>query len=76
MNSVYILQHVHIPHDDCEDVKFIGVYSTQKMAQQAIERLKAQPGFKETPQGFYIEEYDVDVDHWCEGFITHMHPHD
>lgn len=73
MNSVYVLQHVHELHDDHEDVKFIGAYSTQEMAQQAIERLKDQPGFKETPHGFYIDEYDIDVDHWTEGYITVDH---
>jgi hypothetical protein len=46
-----------------------------------VSRLQTQPGFSEFPliidfeadnheQGFHVEEYTLDKDHWTEGFIT------
>jgi len=60
--DVYILHHVHEIDTDNEDVKLIGVYSTENEAKKAIERLKGQPGFCENPQGFQIDRYTLDQD--------------
>jgi hypothetical protein len=81
METVFVVQHLHVLPDDEEDVKFIGVYSSSASARAAIERLRTQPGFHQFPnvvdstkgedeQGFYIEEYRIDQDHWPEGFVT------
>ncbi|MBC8236146.1 hypothetical protein H8E77_41900 [bacterium] len=70
MKCVFVLQHVHEHSNDYDDVKFIGVYSTRRSAEDAINRLSLQPGFKDTKDGFYIDEYEVDVDHWTEGYVT------
>ena len=67
---VYIVQHLRESKAEQEDVKFIGVYSTQAMAADAVARIGEQPGFNETKSGFSIEEYEVDKDHWTEGFAT------
>ena len=70
MTTVYVLQHVH-PLDDCEeDVKLIGVYSSREHAQAAIRRLSQTPGFSVAPTGFHIDEYQLDKDHWGEGYST------
>lgn len=81
MDSVYLLQHLHVlPHGE-EDVKVIGIYSSRQAAIEAVERLKVQPGFVEhpslidplvddEPDGFYIDKYPLDKDHWAEGYIT------
>jgi len=74
MNFVYVLQHEHIIDDDNEDMKLIGVYSTRELAELAIERLKKQPGFSETPEGFCIDKYEIDKDNWCEGYFTYTSP--
>ncbi len=66
--SVFVVQHEREGADGYEDVKFIGVYSTRNLAQNAVKRLSEQPGFAEHLDGFYIEEYEVDKDHWTEGF--------
>lgn len=73
--KVYVLQHEHTL-DDHDDVKFIGVYSTQTQAENAIVRLGKQPGFKELPEGFTISEYEVDKDHWVEGYVTYRPPNE
>jgi len=65
---VFVLQHVHSLENDAEDVKFIGVYATREKAQAAIKRLSRVPGFSEAADGFHIDEYQVDKDHWVEGY--------
>lgn len=68
--DVFVLQHLHEISDDNEDVKFIGVYSTEEQAEAAIVRLSLQPGFRETANGFHVDRYPVDKDQWMEGFVT------
>jgi hypothetical protein len=67
--EVFVVQHVHELEDESEDVKLIGVYSSQVAAAAAVERLRRRPGFSDTPDGFHIERYSVDEDHWASGFI-------
>lgn len=70
MSSVFVLQHVHSREDGVEDVKFIGVYSSREKAQDAVVRLGGLPGFAEASEGFHIDEYRVDQDHWVEGYVA------
>jgi hypothetical protein len=81
MKTVFVLQHVNVLPGGEEDVKFIGVYRSSEVARAAIERLKVQPGFCEHPRlidpqtdddvaGFYLDECELDRDHWSEGFAT------
>jgi hypothetical protein len=69
MASVFVLQHVHSREDGFEDAKFIGVYSSRKKAQEAVVRMGRLPGFADSPDGFHIDEYQVDQDHWVEGYV-------
>ncbi len=68
--NVFVVQHVHEMEDSEEDVKMIGVYSTQGTAEQAVARLQLQPGFSDVPEGFCIDRYSLDEDHWTEGYVT------
>lgn len=70
MTDVYVLHHARELEDGSEDVKLIGVYASLAAAQMAITRLKRQPGFRDTPDGFHIDKYPLDKDHWEEGFIN------
>jgi hypothetical protein len=70
MASVFVLQHVHTREDGFEDVKFIGVYSSREKAQAAVARLSRLPGFADSPDGFHVDEYRVDRDHWAEGYVV------
>ena len=69
MNTVFVLQH---EYEWCsrDEEKFIGVYATEDDAQAAINRLRDQPGFRDWPDGFSIDEYEIGADHWTEGFHT------
>ena len=66
--EVFVLQHARPKDDDNEDVKLIGIYSSRQAAEAAIARLRSQPGFADYPDEFSIDPYDLDVDHWTEGF--------
>ena len=60
------IRHVH----GDEDEKLIGVYSTRENAEAATKRVAGKPGFADQPEGFEICPYELDVDHWTEGYIT------
>jgi homoserine kinase type II len=68
--EVFLVEHVHILEGGEEDVKIVGIYSTREAAQQAVNRLQLQPGFRDAPDGFTIDLYWVDQDHWEGGYIT------
>lgn len=79
--SVFVLQHSHTNEWDDDDVKMIGVYSSRLEAERAVERIRTQPGFvdyprivdprkDEDPNGFYIDEFELDQDEWREGFVS------
>jgi hypothetical protein len=81
MKTVFVLQHLHVLPSGEEDTKLIGTYSSKENARAAIDRLKLQPGFCDYPRlidplvddegsGFYLDEYELDKDHWREGFVT------
>lgn len=70
MKTVFLLEHIYEDSSWNEHYKLIGIYSDQKEAQQAIERLKTQPGFKHYPDHFVISEMPLDTDAWQEGFAT------
>ena len=80
MKSVFVLQHLHTLPGGEEDIKLVGVYSSEALALKAVARLASQPGFREDPtvvdpagdkiDGFYISNYAIDVDYWTEGFVT------
>lgn len=71
MSTVFILQHVHEFDDGHEDVKLIGVFSSQALARAAQQRVSDQPGFRDLPDGFVISEHHVDGEvGWREGYAT------
>jgi hypothetical protein len=69
MDSVFMLWHSH-DVDGETDEKLIGVYKTREDAEGALRRVKDQPGFRETPEGFEICENVLGRDGWTEGYIT------
>jgi len=70
MKSVFLLLHVREDGPDDEDIKAIGIYSTREKAEKTIDKYKKEnlPGFKDYPDGFNITKYELDKDHWTEGF--------
>ena len=68
--KVFVLQHVREIAAGREDTKFLGAYSTEEPANEAIQRAVLVPGFGEAPHGFHIDAYEVDKDYWTEGYVT------
>lgn len=66
MDPLFVL--LHNPSDTGR-VKVIGIYSSEALAEEAMERARVLPGFIEQPDCFTIERYDVDKDHWPRGFV-------
>ncbi len=68
MKNVYVVQHCRDLDDGSEDLKFIGVYSSMENAEEAVGRIRRKPGFFRFQDGFSIDRYEIDQDHWTEGF--------
>jgi hypothetical protein len=56
----------HIETDD----KLCGVFSTRDRAKAARQQLTALEGFRDYPEDFLIDEYDVDRVQWVSGFVS------
>lgn len=76
MQKVYFLYHVLYEDTDDEVAKIIGIYSSYKNAELAMERTKNKPGFIDFPDGFQILEDVLNRDNWVEGFVTYTYPID
>jgi hypothetical protein len=68
-DAVFVLQHAYELDNGTDEVKMIGVYTSQQAAESAILRLRKQPGFAAHPDGFHISRYELNKDHWTEGFV-------
>jgi hypothetical protein len=68
--TVFLLWHVNELPGGEEASKLIGVYSSQQAAEAARERTVQLPGFRDSPDGFAVDSYEVDRDQWREGFVT------
>ena len=66
MDPLFLL--LHNP-PEAGKVKVIGIYSTEALAEAAMERVRILPGFADRPDSFDIHPYCVDEDHWTRGFI-------
>jgi hypothetical protein len=67
--SVFVLWHVH-ERDGKDEELLIGVYATEADAKTAIKRLRSKGGFVEAPEGFRINRYELNRDHWEGGYAT------
>jgi hypothetical protein len=66
MDPLFLL--LHNPPETGK-VKVIGIYSSQAVAEAAMERVRVLPGFVDQPDSFSIDRYNVDEDHWTRGFV-------
>ena len=68
---VHLLWFVKEMPEGEEDIELLtGVYSSEEEeAKAAIERVKNQRGFVDFQQGFEICPYQLNRDHWTEGFV-------
>lgn len=71
-DRVYLLTHSFVHDDECETEAFflLGVYSTRSKAESRLKEARQLPGFRRYPDGFVIDEYELDKDEWTSGFAT------
>ena len=70
MQKVYYLYHILYEDTDDEEAKIIGIYSSYKKAELAMERMKNKPGFINFPDNFQIIEDVLNRDGWVDGFVS------
>jgi hypothetical protein len=68
MSVIFLLWYVHAPDTVNDQELMIGAYGTEEAAKSAIGRLSEKPGFQADPSGFQICPYQLNEDHWTEGF--------
>ncbi|MCM1090827.1 MAG: hypothetical protein NC092_12425 [Butyrivibrio sp.] len=66
--KVYLLQHSYEMENGSEETKILGIFSSNLEAEKAIEKYKKLSGFKERPDDFYIDEYELNRKYWAEGY--------
>ena len=66
---VYLLWHAY-DLDEEDEVKRLGVYSSEAKARERLEQARLLPGFAEHPENFRIDPYVLDKDEWTAGFVT------
>lgn len=59
---------------DGDDLKVLGIFSSEAAADRVIERAREQPGFRDEPDCFLVTPYTVDEsDQWVDGFVSEPH---
>ena len=68
--KVYMLENMVNEGKYVDDYKIIGVFETEKEAQDKISEIQGKPGFSEYPNKFQIQKFNVDEGLWENGFET------
>ena len=67
-DTVYMLQY-HVALSDRIEKILIGLYGTEAEARAAQLRMQDKRGFIDCPEGFRIEPYVLNKEHWVEGCL-------
>jgi len=62
IRELYVLKHRNELSDGFRDDKYIGVYTSEALAQEALERTRQLPGFRDAPDGFSLRVMQMDED--------------
>lgn len=70
VRSVFLIEYEHFLYDDIYHKEFLGIYSNENSANDAVELLKQKHGYDEHMEEYEIIEYDLDAHstYWSEGF--------
>jgi hypothetical protein len=66
--TLYWLYHRRDLGDGYRESKNLGVFSSEKLAQEFIKRVLKQPGFRDYLDGFEINKFILDEGGWEDGF--------
>ena len=67
MNYIYMVAHLNPKNDD---EKHIGSYLTYEEAASVVEKYKQFEGFRDAPDCFYIDKYEIGKLYWPEGYYS------
>ena len=67
--SVFYLAHEYFD-GEYDNVSDLGYYSTYENAEKILSEYRENPEFINYPDGFSIDEYEIDKPEWTEGFFT------
>jgi hypothetical protein len=57
-------------HENDDDWKFLGAFSSREFAESTKEDYLKLPGFCDCPDGFTIDLCEVDKREWTTGYIV------
>jgi homoserine kinase type II len=67
MKDVYILHHTY-GNSESETFKLLGVFESERQAEEAISNYVALPGFRDYPNGFEVSRHRLGMLGWVGGF--------
>ncbi|MBF9131411.1 hypothetical protein I0C86_20950 [Plantactinospora sp. S1510] len=59
--------------EDGDDLKILGVYSSEQRAEERIQGARLLPGFRDEPDCFMVNRHRLDEDQWADGFVSTHH---
>jgi len=65
---VYLTMHVFRYEDGHDNIRIIGIFSSERKAREAIRRVWNKPGFRDRKRAFNVSRYVLDLQHWTEGY--------
>jgi len=70
LEVLFFLNYVREFEDGHDDIKLLGVFSSEKIANEALKKIRKIPGLVRNSGDFLIEEENVKLLGWTEGFTT------
>jgi hypothetical protein len=64
-----MLWHYYDDENDNEQDRAVGAFSTEENAERARAFVRDKPGFRDHPEGFYIQAATLNETLWEEGFM-------
>ena len=65
---VYLLEHAYEKENGADEIKTLGIFSEAKEAEKAVEYYKMLPGFRDYPDSFCVNKYEINQRCWESGF--------
>lgn len=63
---------VLLSEEDGDDAKVLGIPRAADGARKRTQAARSEPGFKDEPDCFIVDTYELDKPEWVGGFITEV----
>jgi hypothetical protein len=71
---IYCLSHDFEMPGSLDNGRYLGFYTSRRLAEQARDRASNLPGFAQYPGGLTIDEIEIGKDCWTSGFFRYQSP--